>query len=197
MNPQILQILLFANIFRWPLNGQEIEKLNRWSVSFGYNPLYEFNLSNQLVSANDIIYWYSVSGRVSYKLSNKFSISSGVRTRKNEIDLHYDLFPNSYLTDVFWEIPIQINYYFPGHSDYFMPYCKLGLINSFLKESVNEPIDSNHSFFYISSDLGLGSEIKLNNRLYLTCEMGLGYFLKYEHVNRAYINGFLGLQYNF
>ncbi len=196
MKTKVELVLLIAFLFRLPLNCQDIEKLQRWSVSIGYYPLYEFNLSKQIVAANDAFYWYSLSGRISYKLSNKYSILTGLRYRKEKFDLHFDLFPNAYYTEVFWEIPIQLNYYFSRHSDFFLPYCKIGVISSFLKSSINEPMQSDHSYFYISSDLGLGSEAKLNDRLGLFCEMSIGYFLKYDYSNRAYINGFLAFRYN-
>jgi len=189
--------MLTISISQLTLVSQETEKANKWSVSLGYYPFYDFNLSNQVASANDAFYWHSVSGRISYKLSDKFSILSGLSTRKNKIDLQYDLFPNAYVTEVFLELPFQLNYHFPKHSDYFLPYFKMAIINSYLKSSVNEPISDKHSYYNILSDMGLGTDFKLNNKLSVISEISIGYFLKYQYSNRAYLNGFFGLQYKF
>jgi hypothetical protein len=197
MKTKFALLLFMTIIFLLPLSGQDLNRQKKWSVAFGYSPLCYFNLNNEVTSGGDMFYWIAISGRIYYKFSDRLSILSGVSTRIKKINLHYDLYPNAYLTRVFYEFPIQLNYYFLRPSDPFVPYFKIGFINSYLKSSMVKPMPYNDSEFNLLFDAGLGTGFQLNKRLLATYEMGLGYFLKYENRNRAFVDMFLGLQYNF
>lgn len=192
---QLIIIILIIVII--PIKGQHHEKTSRWSATIGYSPICTFNYS-PLVFDKDDLYSKAVSGRITYRLSTRFSILAGVSTRHKKTYLRYDLFPNAYLTKDYLEFPVQINYMIHKSSDTFFPYIKIAIVSSSLHSRVLDgPIPLKESDFNLLTDVGIGASLRIINPLSVICELSTGYSLTYQFRDRAYISGFLGLQYQF
>src|SRR4030042_1250802 len=191
------------------LSGQDIKdaKKSVWSVTIGYAPDYDFNLSKHVPSEGDVYYFLGFIGRVDLKFSDHLSISTGVYPRKREedyLEMPTDSWTPHYLdaheTRFFLEFPVQINYYFQNSSKSLTPYLKLAIRNSYYNRKmvgVNQdgPISINDKQYNLLSDIGIGSNLKIIPKLSLVGEICFGYCLVYDWSNRSYIDALVGLQY--
>jgi len=211
MKTKTLFLILITAISIGTVWGQKVEQStkSKWSLTIGYAPDYDFNLSNQVPSEGDVWYMFGFIVRANFKLADKFSLSVGLYPRKREEDYLFmpsdtwnPNFLDAHETRFFLEFPLQINYFLNITEKSLKPYLRLAIRNAYynrklIGEDQNGPFSINDKQYNLLSDLGIGSNLKIVKNLSLVTELCFGYCFIYDFSNRGYIDGLIGLQYNF
>jgi len=211
MKLKILLLIIFSATSIGSVWGQHVEqsKKSKWSLTIGYAPDYDFNLSNQIPSEGDVWYLLGFLARANFMLSDRFSLSVGLYPRKREedylfmpVDTWNPNFLDAHEARFFLEFPLQINYFLNITEKSLKPYLRLAIRNAYynrklIGEDQNGPFSINDKKYNLLSDLGIGSNLKIVKNLSLVTELCFGYCFIYDFSNRGYIDGLIGLQYNF
>jgi hypothetical protein len=212
MRKEVLFLTLLFVISIEAVSGQETDKTRQspWSITLGYAPTYNFNLSKYVPSEFDYFYFFGFAARADFKMFNKISFSAGLNIRRKEKD--YLIFAPSDTWKPIWldahesrfllEFPIQMNYHLLNSYKTFDPYLKIAVKNIYYNRKMNGKnqdgvISVNDNQYNLLADIGFGSSLRISNSFSLVVETNFGYCLIFDLQNRGYLDGLLGLQYRF
>jgi hypothetical protein len=212
MRKEVLFFAFLLVISIGAVSGQETNKTRQslWSITIGYAPAYNFNLSKYVYSESDFFYSLGLTARADFKMSNKISFSAGLNIRSKEKD-YLVIAPtdswnphslDAHETRFFLEFPIQMNYHLLNSYKTFDPYLKISVKNIYYNRKMNGkdqdgPISINDNQYNLLADIGFGSNLRISNSFSLVVETNFGYCLIFDWQNRGYLDGLIGLQYRF
>lgn len=197
-------LLLFSPV---NISGQEepdtIEKkpgASPWSVSISYSPHFTFSFDPSATFQSYKVFLSGFNFRVDRKPdSARVSVSLGFNARFKTIDYSN---PARKEKVTFIEFPVQVNYHLNTSADKFDPYLRASLRICYFKSEFDHDrvpgIASNNkiSDYLPLVDIGVGSFIKITNRMHLLLESGIGYGLTKLLPNRAYADLLIGIKFN-
>jgi hypothetical protein len=197
-------ILLFSTV---NISGQEkpdtIENkpgTSPWSVSVSYSPHITFSFDPSATYQSYKVFLSGFNVRIDRKpVSERVSVSLGFNARCKTID-----YSNPSRTEkvTFLEFPVQINYHLQKVVGKFDPYLRTSLRICYFRSEFNhdrvpgELSDNLISDYLPLVDIGIGSFIKITNRMHLLLESNIGYGLTKLLPNRAYADLLIGIKFN-
>ena len=199
-----ISLLIILSI-AFSLKGQDSKRdVNPWSISFSYSPKLE--ISKSIPFNSNQPFYKSYNNMVDYRFDRHFSLSFGINVNfekeyysNSDFDgMNYNI--TSYSEKiVLFEFPVQLNYHFRDTSKVFNPYLKLGLRNSLYHRDIFiSPQNASYpsTRYFLLMDMGLGSYLKLSDRVSLIYEASVGFGLKYLRSDYVYLEGLFGLRYS-
>jgi len=203
MKRRMLILISVLTVFNLILNGQDTLTIKPWSVSLSYAP--KFEIWRPLNPTNDI-FFKSFEISVNKKLSQHFSFGVGINYQNlnkygHSLDLETGIERDIKTNYTYLDFPIQINYHFLNDPKKIDPYVKAAFINSYYHEYFEETgIDyyksDSYAKYLILWDLGIGSFLKINNRLSIMCQVSLGFGINHYNPQYTFFKSQIGLSYN-
>jgi hypothetical protein len=190
------------------ISGQEVPDTNvnkpdksTWSVSISYSPHFTFSFDPSATYQHYKIFLSGFNVRVDRKPdSGRVSVSLGFNVRYKTID-----YSNPARTEnvTFLEFPVQVDYHLKKSANRFDPYLKTSLRICYFKSEFNhdrqpdDPFANNIISDYLPLvDIGIGSFIRITDRMYLLLESDIGYGLTKLLPNRVYADLMIGIKFN-
>lgn len=188
------------------IKGQVSENKMRfpWSVSLAYSPKFEIK---RPLNSFPRVFFKGFNITTDHKIYNHFSVSLGLNYTQKTENFTSRLLEgaNPGPKDLYWytsflELPIQLNYHLKSSSNKLDPYIKTSFRNvfyhtRFYTESPQYPYTESYDVYYIFSDLGFGTYLKLKNSLSVMFQASLGVAVKYDTRQYNYFEGLVGLRY--
>jgi hypothetical protein len=221
MKKTIFLLFILTILSSIKISGQETDQTfhKDWSIALTYAPLttfyYYHGLKNEyrdrdLIGITEAIYPKGTDFIIDHKISNRFSISSGLsfKTKKNVnlgggADMWY--YETSTENKYIFEIPIAVKYDLSKLSKYINPYLKTGIRNSYFKRSyVGEytsltgpitkgQIDKHEGKYFLFYEVGAGTTINFLKPFSVLLESNLTYTIS----GFGYLELVAGLRYSF
>lgn len=174
-----------------------------WSLSLSYAPKFEIR---RPLNRNSRMFLKSINIMTDYRFKNRFSFSFGLdycQNTETSTSLHFGgSTPISYMLyrTSFAEFPIQLNYHIRDDSKKLDPYIKTSLRNVYYhqyyrRESSEDFYTLKSDHYYLFSDFGLGSYLKVKDKLSFIFQASIGFGLKYHTPQYTYFEGLVGFRY--
>jgi hypothetical protein len=198
MKRKILILFSILSIGFSSISGQESESFKTWSISVSYSP--KFEIPTGVTQSKDK-YFLGFEFNADRRLSKHFSVQFGVNYLSlNKTDQMQGIPSIKFMSNYsFLEFPLQINYHFLNKSNIFDPYVKTSLINSYYHSVVGVEIIELDTFkedkYCLFGDIGIGTTVKINNKLSLIGQTSLGFGIKYINP-QYYFKGLIGIRYS-
>ena len=202
----LFMILLFTSVSANVVAQDKGDQTYPWSLSFAYSPKINISKNNINLFFGDESYFTSFDYKVDHRFSKHFSFSTGVDINKISTNFNYQsndgVNSNEFhysIKTVLIELPIQLNYHFRDTAKVFDPYIKIAFRMGFLYQRTEDYSYGYNNYegirYCTFMDMGLGSYLKLSQRLSFKYEMSVGYALNYPRKNYYYFEGLIGLRY--
>jgi hypothetical protein len=202
----LFMILLLISISSNVMAQNKENQTYPWSLSFAYSP--KINISKNSINLyfGDQTFFTSFDYKVDHRFSKHFSFSTGVDINKISTNFNYQSYIGTNLQDIHYsiktvliEIPIQLNYHFRDTSKVFDPYIKIAYRMGFFYQRTETYSNGFNNYegikYYNFLETGLGSYLKLSQRISFKYEMSVGYGINYPRTNYYYFEGLIGLRY--
>ncbi len=203
MKRRILILISVLTVFNLTLNAQDTKTIKSWSVSLSYAP--KFEILRPLSPTKDI-FFKSFEVSVNHKISQHVSFGVGINYQNlniygHSLDLESGIERDIIYDYTYVDFPIQMNYHFFNNPNKIDPYVKAAFVNSYYHEFFEEKgIDYYQSGtsdkYFILWDLGIGSFLKINNRLSIMCQASLGFGINHYNPQYTFFKSQIGLSYN-
>ena len=204
MRKRNLILISILIVFSLILNGQDSKTIKQWSVSLSYAP--KFEIFRPLSPTKDI-YFKGFEVSVNHKISKHLSFGVGINYQNLNI---YSPFINLENVDEGYinynynnfDFPIQMNYLILNNPKKIDPYIKAAFINSYYHtfyeiKGIDYYNSITHDNYFILWDLGVGSFLKISNRLSLMGQASLGFGIKHNNPQYTFFKCQIGLNYYF
>lgn len=199
-----IQILIsLLTVFNLILDGQDTMTIKPWSVSLSYAP--KFEIWRPLNPTKDI-FFKSFEVSAHHKLSQRFSFGFGINfqnLKKNDHSIvisgggteEDNIYDFTYI-----DFPVQMNYHFLINNERFDPYFKASIISSYYHsffevKGIDYYQSGTYDKYFVCWDLGIGSFLKLNNRLSFVSQASLGFGINHYNPQYTFFKCQIGLNY--
>jgi len=204
MKRRILILISVLTVCNLAVIAQDTKNIKSWSVSLSYAP--KFEIRRPLSPTNDI-FFKSFEMSVNHRISRHISFGVGINYQNMKKTDHAIVFDGDgidkdYRYDfTYIDFPIQMNYHFLNTPTKIDPYVKAAFINSYFREyteatGINYYQSGTFDKYCIFWDLGIGSSLKINNRILIMCQASLGFGINHYNPQYTFFKSQIGLSYN-